>query len=107
MKITQTLLCRRFFYLIAALTVLAVRDEPHAAPAVPQCTVAGLSSLGSRDMTIVSATEVPAAPPNPSYCDVRGSVTTSGNGAADGSAGFEIKLPANWNHKFLFLGVGG
>jgi feruloyl esterase len=58
-------------------------------------------------MTIVSATEVPARPPNPSYCDVRGSVTTTGHGAAAGSAGFQIKLPSNWNGKFLFLGVGG
>lgn len=107
MKIRQARLRLRFFCLVAAVTVLAVRDEPHAAPAVPQCTVAGLSSLGVRNMTIVTATEVPATPPNPSYCDLRGSVTTRGNGAAEGSAGFEIKLPANWNHKFLFLGVGG
>jgi feruloyl esterase len=38
---------------------------------------------------------------------VRGSVATNGEGAGPGSAGFEIKLPANWNHKFLFWGVGG
>ena len=97
----------RFFCLIAALAALTLHGDAHTAPAVLQCTVAALSSLGVRDITIVSATEVPAAPPNPSYCDVRGSVTTRGDGAADGSAGFEIKLPANWNDKFLFLGVGG
>jgi feruloyl esterase len=107
MKIRQVPSCLRFFCLIAALAALALRADAHTAPAVPQCSVAALSSLGVRDMTIISATEVPAATPNPSYCDVRGSVTTSGNGAADGSAGFEIKLPANWNDKFLFLGVGG
>jgi feruloyl esterase len=58
-------------------------------------------------MTIASATLVSAAAPNPEYCDVKGSVTTSGDGAEDGSANFEIMLPANWNQKFIFHGVGG
>ena len=98
---------RRFFCLIAAVTALGLRVDGHVAPVVAQCTVAALSSLGVRDMTIISASQVPAAAPNPGYCDVRGSVTTRGHGAAPGSAGFAIKLPANWNHKFLFLGVGG
>src|SRR6202034_2743930 len=40
-------------------------------------------------------------------CDVRGALTTTGEGAPDGSARFETKLPAEWNGKFLFLGVGG
>jgi len=58
-------------------------------------------------MTITSATDVPAAPPNPEYCDVKGAVATSGEGAGSNSAGFESKLPANWNGKFIFNGVGG
>jgi feruloyl esterase len=58
-------------------------------------------------MTFTSATLTPAAPPDPEYCDVKGSVGTSGEGAEAGSANFEIMLPANWNQKLIFRGVGG
>ena len=79
-----------------------------AAPAAAvDCQVAELSALGVADMTIDSATDVPAAAPNPEYCDVKGSVATSGEGAGPNSAGFEAALPANWNGKFIFKGVGG
>jgi len=71
------------------------------------CTTAVLSALGVANMTITSATTVAAAAPNPDYCDVKGSVATSGEGAEPGSANFEIMLPANWNQKFVFNGVGG
>src|SRR3974390_1472826 len=71
------------------------------------CTPAALSALGVSGMTIASATDVPAAAPNPEYCDVKGSLATSGEGAEPGSANFEIMLPANWNQKFIFNGVGG
>ena len=68
-----------------------------AAPAAAvDCQVAALSALGVPNMTINSATDVPAAAPNPEYCDVKGSVATSGEGAGPNSAGFEAKLPANW-----------
>jgi feruloyl esterase len=71
------------------------------------CQVAALSALGVPNITITSATDVAAAAPNPQYCDVKGSVTTSGEGAGPNSAGFEAKLPATWNGKFIFNGVGG
>jgi feruloyl esterase len=71
------------------------------------CSSAALSALGVASVTIASATDVPAAAPNPEYCDVKGSVATSGEGAEPGSANFEIMLPANWNQKFIFHGVGG
>jgi feruloyl esterase len=76
-------------------------------PARAACNPASLSAMGVPNMTIASATLVPAAAPNPEYCDVKGSVTTSGDGAEDGSANFEIMLPTNWNQKFIFHGVGG
>ena len=76
-------------------------------PAWGSCTTESLSALGVPNMTITSATVVPAAAPNPEYCDVKGSVATSGEGAEPGSANFEIMLPANWNQKFIFRGVGG
>jgi feruloyl esterase len=71
------------------------------------CNAASLTALSVPNMTIASATIVAAASPNPEYCDVKGSVATSGDGAEAGAANFEIKLPANWNGKFVFNGVGG
>ncbi len=71
------------------------------------CSVAALSTLGVPNMTITSANDVPAAAPNPQYCDVKGSVATNEEGAGPNSAGFEAMLPANWNGKFIFNGVGG
>ena len=71
------------------------------------CNTAALAALGVSSMTIASAAVVPAAAPNPEYCDVKGSVATSGDGAGFGSANFEAMLPANWNGKFVFNGVGG
>jgi feruloyl esterase len=50
---------------------------------------------------------MPAAGAEPAYCQVTGSVTTRGDGAPDGSAGFILKLPANWNGRYVFLGCGG
>jgi feruloyl esterase len=76
-------------------------------PAWADCTPASLGALNVPNMTIASATVVPAAAPNPEYCDVKGTVTTTGEGAENGSANFEIMLPANWNQKFIFHGVGG
>jgi feruloyl esterase len=71
------------------------------------CSVAALSALGIPNMTITSANDVLAAASNPQYCDVKGSVATSGEGAGPNSAHFEATLPASWNGKFIFHGVGG
>lgn len=70
------------------------------------CSVGVLSGLVS-GATIVSATSLAAASPTPAYCDVIGTLNTNGEGAPVGSAGFELRLPDNWNGKFLFFGVGG
>jgi feruloyl esterase len=71
------------------------------------CNPAALTALAVPDMTITSATVVPPAAPNPEYCDVKGAIVTSGEGAEPGSANFEVMLPVNWNQKFIFNGVGG
>ncbi len=71
------------------------------------CSVVVLNALNIPNMTIASANETPAAVPNPQYCDVKGTVTTSGEGSGPNSAGFEAMLPVNWNGKFIFHGVGG
>src|SRR6202790_3759885 len=89
---------------LAALLCAAFTNIPVLAA---DCNTAALSALGVPNLTIASATVGPAAAPNPEYCDVKGSVATSGEGADPGSANFEIMLPANWNQKFIFHGVGG
>jgi feruloyl esterase len=80
--------------------------------AIPGCNVADLQALAPTapwPLTITSATDVPAASPTPEYCDVVGYVTTKGEGAGPGKAGFEVGIPApgTWNGKYLFLGNGG
>lgn len=76
-------------------------------PAWADCTTESVVALHVANMTVASATLVPAAPPNPDYCDVKGTVTTTGEGAGDGAANFEVMLPGRWNQKFIFHGVGG
>ncbi len=90
-----------------SLGVLLAGAATPACAALPNCSVPALSALGIPNTSIVSAQDIPAAVPHPEYCDVVGSVTTTGDGARNGSAGFEIKPPATWNRKFLFWGVGG
>lgn len=82
-----------------------------AAPAsavMLNCTAADLNALGVPNVTITSATDVPASlATGPEFCLVKGVVTTTGFGAPDGSAGFEVHLPAAWQGKFVLWGVGG
>jgi feruloyl esterase len=75
---------------------------PPPATDAAKCSVDALSALQVPKMTVASATDVPASGPSPAFCDVKGSVETEGN-----SAGFEVRLPGNWNGKFVFFGVGG
>ncbi|HET7342488.1 MAG TPA: tannase/feruloyl esterase family alpha/beta hydrolase [Methylomirabilota bacterium] len=92
---------------LAILGSLLLLTAAPAAATMPSCTVAALSALDVPHMTITSATDVAATPTTPEYCDVHGSVMTTGGGAQPGSAGFEIKLPAAWSNGFLFFGTGG
>jgi feruloyl esterase len=78
-----------------------------AVAALSNCTASAVAALGVPDMSIATVSDVPAAGANPEYCDVKGSVATRGHGVPAGSANFEVQLPANWNGKFLFWGVGG
>jgi len=70
------------------------------------CSVALLSGFGVDAVSIASATDEAALPPNPVFCRVQGSIVTRG-GAGDGLAEFVLKLPAAWNHRYLFFGCGG
>jgi feruloyl esterase len=78
-----------------------------ASAALPRCNLAALAALGPANVTIVSAIDVPASGANPEFCNVLGTVRTTGFGAPDGSARFELLLPSPWNGKFLFFGSGG
>ncbi len=78
-----------------------------SAQAAGSCSVGGIEGLGVNAVTVVSATMVAATSAAPAYCDVTGQLNTSGDGVPAGSAGFELRLPDNWNNKFLFFGVGG
>lgn len=71
------------------------------AEAAADCTVAALTALHVPGVTVATAA------PQPGFCQVSGSVRTSGFGAPDGSADFQFNLPDKWNGKFLFIGVGG
>lgn len=99
-----------FLFLIsrAGITALACAALANVSAAA-DCSTSVLSGLNVPNITVASATVVPAAAPNPEYCDVKGSLATSGEGADAGSANFEIMLPLpqNWNGKFIFNGVGG
>jgi feruloyl esterase len=59
------------------------------------------------NVNIGKVTDVPASGATPELCHVLGTVKTTGFGAPDGSAQFELQLPSPWNGKFLFFGVGG
>ena len=91
----------------AAVAVGGAVFGAHAAHAAVACNVGTIEGLGVSGVTVVSATAVAATATAPAYCDVLGQLNTKGDEAPEGSAGFELKLPANWNSKFLFFGVGG
>jgi hypothetical protein len=87
----------------ALLVVLAV---PAWAGATT-CSTAALAALAVPSVSITSATPVAATSTAPAHCDVLGSVATDGEGAGPNVADFDVKLPDAWNHKFVFMGVGG
>jgi feruloyl esterase len=80
---------------------------PLSAHAAAICTPEALTGLNIPDFTVASASETAATGPFPTYCDVKGSVATDGDGAGPNSAGVEMRLPGKWNGKLIFFGVGG
>ncbi len=80
-----------------------------AAPALaaPNCTAEALNALHVPNLTVTEATARPPTATAPSFCDVKGTVVTSGSGVPDGSARFAMQLPESWQQRFFFMGVGG
>jgi len=89
---------------MAAAGIGAAQDPGEGAA----CTVAALQQKAPADTTITSAEMVEAGPVAkggaalPRHCRVDGHVTVPGN-----TVKFRIGLPAAWNGKFYFQGVGG
>ena len=71
------------------------------------CSTESLSALSVPNLSIESAAVIPMADAMPEFCQVRGTVITTGEGLPSGLAHFDLRMPANWNGKFLFYGVGG
>lgn len=94
---------------ITAAVFAAVASAPlaPAVAAIPGCAIGALQTLNVPGLDITAGTDVPATAGAPEYCSVTGFLNTAGLGAGPGSAGFEFRLPLNWNGKFLFFGVGG
>jgi feruloyl esterase len=66
------------------------------------CSIAALQQKAPSDTTITAAAIVAADGATPDYCKVEGHVATPGN-----EVNFRLALPAAWNGKFYFEGVGG
>ncbi|MEO8224720.1 MAG: hypothetical protein ABI661_07920, partial [Gammaproteobacteria bacterium] len=60
---------------------------------------APFATLPDARTTISSAVDVPASADLPAHCQVRGLVAPAVH--------FEVRLPADWNGKFLHEGCGG
>src|SRR5688572_25992440 len=98
---------RRFILLLGLfmITMGAVpgHTETVSADDMPaQCTaLASADFAGVQDApTQITETKwIPATADVPPYCNVRGYITPN--------VGIELKLPNNWNGKFLEMGCGG
>jgi feruloyl esterase len=94
MRITALMSLIPFAGALAPLPVLA--DQASS------CAVETLQKNAPAGTTIAAAKVVPATDKLPAHCLVDGSVATSGN-----TVDFRLGLPAQWNGKFFFQGVGG
>jgi feruloyl esterase len=79
--------------LLALLSTVAL-----AAPGAKTCADIATTALGA-EVKIDSARMVPAAPNLREHCDIRGVIWPENK--------FVVKLPTNWNNRFLMPGNGG
>lgn len=95
----------RFRYIGAALGPLLLGAAPAAAVQQDCMTLSGVAAFD----TIVSKAEwVPAANGDPAHCLVQGVIEPRiGAGQRSYGTGFELRLPDDWNGRFLFQGGGG
>src|SRR5580765_1180053 len=87
---------------VLILAGLVAGDASTRASTAIDCSVASLQQKAPPGTTITSAAIVAAEKTTPEYCRVDGHVATPGN-----TVSFRLGLPASWNGKFYFAGVGG
>src|ERR1035438_9992360 len=78
--------------LIAAAGALCAQNKP-----VTGC--ADLRSLTNNQITVAVAQPVAETPQAPAHCRVFGQVLPQ--------VGFEVRMPAEWNGRFVMIGNGG
>ena len=86
---------------LSLILLLAVVNAGKAS-ASTGCTVSALQQKAPPGTTITATAVVAAEGTTPEYCRVDGYVATPGN-----TVNFRLGLPAPWNGKFFFEGVGG
>ena len=90
----------------AQLTVSTAVAPSMSCADVRNAKLAGLDPADQ--VTIESATAVPASQNLPAHCDVRGSANPhEGANHSHFAIGFEVRLPDHWSGRFLFQGGGG
>jgi len=92
---------KKLSVLLILAGVFAGDSGPNAAAAI-DCSVSALEQKAPSGTTITAAAMVPADKATPEFCRVDGNVATPGN-----TVNFRMGLPAAWNGKFYFEGVGG
>ena len=93
---------RRLFSGMALALCLGRFGDSAAAASMIECTVAAMQAKAPPGTTVTSGSVVDATESLPQYCRVDGRVATPGN-----EVNFRLGLPASWNGKFYFVGVGG
>src|ERR1019366_5959384 len=78
--------------LFAAAGVLCAQNKP-----VTVC--ADLRSLTNNQITLAVARSLPETPQAPAHCRVFGQVLPQ--------VGFDLRMPADWNGRFMMIGNGG
>jgi feruloyl esterase len=86
-----------FLFLVAILALSVFASNAGAGPTKNKCSE--LTNLRINSTNLLSATVVQADGDLPEYCRVLGYVRPSIN--------FEVRLPSDWNEKFLLGGCGG
>ena len=87
-----------------ATVALLLTSKAHAATT---CSVEVVTALRVPRVSISVAAPVPAKDGQPSHCLTEGSVVTTGQGAPDGRAGFQLRPSETWQQRFFFMGVDG
>jgi hypothetical protein len=84
------------------LMAVVIGSDAGKAAAPTECTQPALQQKAPAGTTITATAVVAAEGTTPEYCRVDGHVATPGN-----TVNFRLGLPAAWNGKFFFEGVGG